>query len=242
MTRVVCHPNDNGRMGMLTATTLETHEMLPHLANSATGLVRRLVDIAQGDTQDARSGNVISVARYVDKLEFQYNYGTAPPVSCEPIGVRILIYEVTMQGATPAALNIADMLWTVAPAATADDNSSITAIYRPSRVVPSDTERQEAFRIVYDKKFWMQPLEGGTLQDTDGGTTATTARRPRRMVVVNLSWPKGKRIYYGSATAGDVQNPLIMAIFASRDNTFSGAAGNVSVSVRHASRLYFKDT
>lgn len=240
--RVICHPNDNGRMGMLTATTLETHQIVPHIATTATGLVRRLVDIAQGDTQDTRSGNVVSVARYVDKLEFQYNYGTAPPIQCEPIGVRIIIYEVTMQGATPAALNIADMLWTTAPAATADDNSSITAIYRPHRVVPSDTERQEAFHIHYDKKFWMMPLEAGSLHDTDGGTLASTVRRPRRFVVVNLSWPKGKRIYYGSATSTDVQNPLIMAIFASRDQTFAGAAGDVSVSVRHASRLYFKDT
>lgn len=239
-TRILCHPGDTGRLGLLSASTLESYDAVPHLGTTATGLVRRLTDVSQGDAQSQRNGNAIDLVRYVDRLEFVISPGNTVDVETTPFGVRILIYQVIMQDTTPTSLNIAQMLWTTAVANTVEDESSITAIYRPFKTVPTDQQRDVSFKILYDKKFWMMPQQAGAVRDVDAGTLVSQVRGPRRFVSINLSWPKGKRIYYGGATTADVQNPLIMAIFASRDAAFNGG-NRMQVGVRHLSTMYWKD-
>lgn len=237
--RVIHHPNENGRLGLYSATTLESYDIIPHLATTATGLQRAITaqPSAAAVSQAGRIGNAYLAKYYQDVLEFVYDAGTAAATAFEPVWVRVLIYQQPslVIGTPPGALNILAMIHSSAVAATVDDQSSIVAPYRSVRVCADDQDRGERFRVLYDHRFSMTPAgERGAIVSaakTSAGIVPSVTKTIRLKLM--------RRIFFTAATDVDASNPIRIAMFASRDHTFGGSTTSPRVKVRHTSRLYF---
>lgn len=229
------HPNNNGRLGNYTTTTLETFQEIPHPATTPCGLNREISLVGQGVNQDQRLGNSVRASLYMDILEFQYSFGTAT-TSRFPIIVRMMIYQTQDQGGSPAAcVALSNMVHSLNVAATVDDTASMIAPFRSKNVVVSLEERKFEFNVLYNRVFKFNALGDRNASITGTGAIQDTAVIPRRRVVIRLKL--NKRFFYGSAASSAAQNPVFIAFWANADSNF--AAGSDSVSVRHSSRLYY---